>query len=103
MSLGLVGGVVGSLVGVAGGVVGTVASIRRTRGVKERRFAVRCSVVMWLSIALFLCLLFVLPPAYRWYLWVAYAILLPVMVAYWSHRQRELRAEDAAEQSPDGD
>jgi Ca2+/Na+ antiporter len=96
-------GVIGVLVGVVGGVVGTAASIRHTAGPKERRFVVRCSALVWSSSAVFLALLFALPPLYRWYVWVLYAILLPIMIVSWSHRRRELRVRDAAERASDTD
>ena len=45
-TLGLGGGSVGSVLNLLGGAIGTYCGIRNTRTVAERRFMIRCSVVM---------------------------------------------------------
>jgi len=93
-TLGLIGGIAGSVIGVLGGAVGTYFSVKNTRGPRERAFMIRCAVVCavvaWIAIALFLALMFLLPIPYRHYLWIPYAILLPVGIRYCNERQREI-------------
>ena len=58
MDVGLVGGIIGSIMGLAGGALGTYASIKNTGGPRERQFMVRAAIAAWVGIALFLVLLF---------------------------------------------
>lgn len=89
-TVGLIGGIAGSVIGVLGGAVGTYFSVRNTRGPLERAFLIRCAVVAWIAITIFLALMFLLPSPHRHYLWIPYAILLPVAIRYGNHRQREI-------------
>lgn len=93
-TLGLIGGIAGSVIGVMGGAVGTYFSVKNTRGPRERAFMIRCAVVAWVAIAIFLLLMFLLPSPYRHYLWIPYAILLPVGIRYCNERQREIFREE---------
>ena len=58
MDIGLVGGIVGSVLGLFGGIVGTSASIRNTKGPRERSFMIKSATICWMAVLLFLILLF---------------------------------------------
>ena len=96
MDVGSIGGIVGSVIGLAGGVVGTYYSIKNTAGPRERSFMVRVSAIAWVAVTAFLAGLLLLPKPYNWLLWVPYAIALPLSIRSLNHRQRQIRAEEAA-------
>jgi len=95
MNAGLIGGVAGALLGVAGGIIGTWASIRNTRGPRERAFMVRASLWCWLLGVLFLAGLLLLPKPWGVLMWIPYAVVLPLGIRHVNRRQAELQAEDA--------
>ncbi len=95
MHPGLIGGIVGSVVGVLGGVVGAYASIRNAGSPQERRYLIRCAIGLWLGIAAFLAGLFLLPPPYRWFLWIPYVIALPLSIVAANRGYARIRAEAA--------
>ena len=94
MDLGTVGGIIGGVIGVAGGAVGTYAGIKNTGGPMERRFMVRAAVVVWAGVALFLVLLFVTPRPYRWLIWIAYGVALPLAIVSLNRKQQAIRSEE---------
>ena len=77
MDIGLIGGILGSVLGIAGGAVGTYFSIRNTQGPMERAFMIRASIVVWLALIVFLAALLLLPDPWRLLAWIPYGILLP--------------------------
>ncbi|MGH9870951.1 MAG: hypothetical protein ACRD9S_00520 [Pyrinomonadaceae bacterium] len=94
MDLGKLGGIIGGAIGFAGGAVGTYASIKNTGGPRERRFMVRVSVVAWVAITLFVGLLFLLPNPYRWFLWIAYGLALPLAIVTLNRKQQAIRSAE---------
>jgi len=106
MHPGTLGGIIGSSVGLAGGLIGTYCSVKNTNGPKERAFVIKSSAVCWVAGLIFLCLLFALPNPYRWFMWIPYAVLLPLGITYWNRKQRALRQEESQnnsiEATPDG-
>jgi hypothetical protein len=94
MDLGMVGGIVGGVLGLAGGVIGTYASIKNSDGPRERQFIVRVAVVAWLAITLFVGLLFVLPNPYRWFIWIAYGLSLPLAIVILNRKQRAIQSDE---------
>ncbi|HEX6899011.1 MAG TPA: hypothetical protein VF789_04830 [Thermoanaerobaculia bacterium] len=93
MHPGLIGGIVGSVVGVLGGVIGTYASIRNASSPRERRYVIRCAMGFWVGVAVFLAGLLLLPPPYRWLLWIPYAIALPLSIMATNRGVARIRAE----------
>lgn len=91
MDTGLIGGIVGGVLGLIGGSIGTYFSIKNTRGPRERAFMIKCSVVCWIAISLFLGLMFTLPAPYRHFLWIPYAILLPLGIAVGNRKQSKIQ------------
>ncbi len=89
-TLGLIGGILGSVIGVLGGAVGTYFSIKNTNGPRERAFMIRCAAIGWVLITLFLGAMFLLPVENRVFLWIPYIIVLPFGIRFGNRRQREI-------------
>lgn len=94
MDAGTLGGLIGGVLGLAGGAIGTYASIKNTRGPRERQFMVRAAVAAWVGITLFLLLLFVLPNPYRWLVWIPYVVALPVAIISLNRKQQSIRLDE---------
>lgn len=92
--IGYLGGIFGSILGFAGGIFGTYCSIRNTNGPLERKFMIRASLLMWISLLIFLDLLISLPSPYRFLVWIPYGILLPLGIRYSNKRQQEIKASE---------
>ncbi len=101
MHPGLVGGIIGSVIGVAGGVFGTYFSIRNTNGPLERAFMVKCVVVTWIAVAVFLGVLLILPVVYRIYLWIPYGVLLLWSMIKLNRKQAEIRQQEEMQRRPE--
>ncbi|MFH0909402.1 MAG: hypothetical protein V1929_11630 [bacterium] len=95
MHPGLIGGIAGSVLGIAGGILGTWYSIKNTKGPRERVFMIKSAVVGWGALLVFLALLFALPNPYRWFMWIPYAILLPLGIVYGNKTQQRIRGEES--------
>lgn len=89
-----IGGILGGILGCIGGLIGTYFSIKNTNGPKERAFMIRCVVIGWVAIAVFLALLFVLPSPYRYLLWIPYGIALPLGIRYGNRKQNMIRESE---------
>ena len=94
-TIGLMGGIAGSILGLAGGAIGTYFSIKRTNTPRERAFVIRCAMVTWIFLVLFLVGLFLLPVSWKWMIWLPYAIFLPVGIRFMNRRQMQIQAEEA--------
>lgn len=97
MDTGLIGGIAGGTLGLIGGSIGTYFSIKNTRGPRARASMIKWSIFIWIGIGLFLGLIFTLPVAYRHYLWIPYAILLPVGIAALSREQSKIQKMESQE------
>ena len=84
----------GVLAGIGGGLFGTYMSIRNTNGPKERAFMVKSSVVIWLSILVFLALLYLIPLPYNFLLWLPYGGLVLCGIRYCNKKQNEIRESE---------
>jgi len=96
-----VGGIAGGLIGLGGAILGTWVSVRNTRGPRERAFMVKAVAVAWVGGLVFLGLLLGLPDPYRWFVWLPYAVLLPLGIVYGNRRHRTIRETEAREEQPD--
>ena len=106
-TLDLIGAVVGSAVGVLVGILGIYFSIKNTGGPRERAFVIRASVLGWLLVIAFVAGTLLTPQPHRYWLWLAYGILLPVGIFAWNRRQLQIRQEESGQRSesdaaPDG-
>jgi len=95
MNAGWMGGVAGGAIGVIGGIIGTYFSIKNTNGPREHAFMMKASVVCWVGIILFLGLMFAMPNPYRYFLWIPYAILLPLGIVFGNRTQQKIRKEES--------
>ena len=97
-TMGIIGGIGGSLIGLLGGVVGTYFSIRNAKGPEEKRLMIRASIVVW-ALLLFLIILplglavaGVFP---RWGFWppaMVFFILIGPLIKEINKRQMAIRA-----------
>jgi hypothetical protein len=95
-TIGLIGGIGGTLIGVIGGIIGTYLSIKNARGPRERSFLISVAVTVWVALAAFLATLVLIPAPYRFFLWLPWIGLLVWGVRVWNRRQAQIRAEEAA-------
>jgi uncharacterized membrane protein YfcA len=95
----VIGGIVGGVLGVAGGIFGTYCSIKNTNSSRERAFMIRACVIGWIAILVFLGLMFALPNPYRYFLWIPYAILLPLAIVTGNRSQQRIRQEESQNNS----
>ena len=96
-TIGLIGGIIGGILGCIGGIIGSYFSIKNVNGPKERAFMVKCVIVGWIAIAIFLTLLFLLPNPYRHLLWIPYGIALTQSIRYGNRRQNMIRESEKEE------
>ncbi len=96
-TIGMLGGIIGSVLGLLGGIVGTYFSIKNTRGPRERAFAIKASILAWVFLAAFLGALLLLPPTQRFWPWLPYVVVLPLGIRSWNRRQSKIRKEESGE------
>ncbi|MCP4259358.1 MAG: hypothetical protein GY774_17885 [Planctomycetes bacterium] len=96
---GMIGGILGGILGCIGGLVGTYFSIKNTNGPKEKSFMIKVCIIGWIGIILFLVLMFLLPNPYRFYLWIPYGIILPIVIIKGNRVQAKIRQEELNKKS----
>ncbi|MCP4610088.1 MAG: hypothetical protein GY845_15375 [Planctomycetes bacterium] len=101
MNSGMIGGIIGSVVGLIGGIIGTYFSIKNTNGPKERGFMIKVCIIGWIGITIFLVLMLLLPNPYRFYLWIPYGILLPIVIIQGNKIQARIRQEELINKNKD--
>lgn len=96
-TIGLIGGIAGSVIGVLGGLFGTYRSVRNTTSPAERSFVIKAAIIMWalllglVGLPLVLSLTGIFP---RWGYWppfVLFFILLGPFIRETNKRQTALR------------
>jgi membrane protease YdiL (CAAX protease family) len=92
MNIGLVGGIVGSVLGLAGGLFGTYSSYRRAKSSRERRFVIWASISIFVYVGSFLAVLFLFPRS-RPMIFVPYALILSSGIVYLNRRQSRIQQE----------
>jgi uncharacterized membrane protein YfcA len=97
---GWIGGLGGGIIGLAGGIFGAYCSIKNTNGPRERAFTVKASIVCFIAVLIFMVLLLALPTPYRWFMWIPYAIVLPLGIKYGNRRQQAIRQEESQNRVP---
>ena len=98
MNVVLIGVVAGGVIGLVGGIIGTYFGIKNTNSPRERAFMVKASVVSWIVVILFLGAMFALPNPYRYFLWIPYAIILPLGIVFSNRTQQKIRKEESQNQ-----
>jgi len=89
-------GIGGGLLGIGGGLVGTWASLRATRGPRERAFMRRAVLLLWSLMLLLGVLAWLLPAAYRSLAFMPLWLGLPLFIIYGNRRQRACQEADRA-------
>jgi hypothetical protein len=95
-----VGAIGGTLIGVTGGVIGTYASIKNTRGPRERAFMIQAAIACWILISAFVVGLWLIPGWYKNLLWIPYVVVLLCCIRYWNNRQAQIRQQEAEKAPP---
>ena len=93
-TMGWMGGILVGVLGCLGGLIGTYFSIKNTNGPREKAFVIRCVIVGWVAISIFLALLFMTPAPYRHLLWIPYGIALPLGIQYGNRKQNMIRESE---------
>ena len=87
-------GIIGCVLGILGGAVGTYFSVRNTNCPRERRFAIRASILVWLALGLTALAVIYLPTLRPW-AWVPICVLAVAGIPLVNRRQRMIRQEEA--------
>lgn len=56
------------------------------------------SVAIWVGGFLFVGLLVLLPSPYRWFMWIPYSIIFPLVIVFANRVLQRIRAEESAAQ-----
>lgn len=99
-TIGMTGGIAGSVIGLMGGAIGTYFSIKNTAGPRERAFMMKSAALAWVAVSTFVAILLVTPFAYWALLWLPYLLLLPLAIRAGNRRQARIRQEEAAGAAP---
>lgn len=91
MDTGVIVGIVGSAIGIVGGIVGTYFSIKNTNGPKERSFVMKASALTWVTVAIFLSAVLLLPSPYDKLMWVPYGLFLGFGIRKFNDIQKRIR------------
>jgi uncharacterized membrane-anchored protein len=94
-TVGLIGGIAGTIVGCLGGIIGTYFSIKKTNGPRERAFMIKFCAATWAALLVFLTWLLFLPTPYKYLAWIPYSIGLPMGIRYCNRRQQEIRQSES--------
>ena len=92
-------GLGGGLIGVLGGALGTWMGIRNTNGPRERAFMIRVAAACWVAVLAMLGLQIVLPPPWRYLLWIPYVIALSLGIPRLNRTQQRIRREETGKPS----
>lgn len=90
-TLGMIGGIGGSVLGVAGGIFGTWCSIHNAKTPAEKSLIGRFSIVCWAIVTVFLVALFYTPQPYNWLWWIPYAVILAWCINRLNREQKHMR------------
>ncbi|OHB66849.1 MAG: hypothetical protein A2Y76_01225 [Planctomycetes bacterium RBG_13_60_9] len=105
---GVVGGaLLGPVLGLLGGVLGAWCSIRNTKSPRERRFAIRMAVFVWLlllalgGLPLTLALAGLVPKWACWSCFAAFFALLLPLILWGNAHQRRIQIQDGTYRPPE--
>ncbi len=103
---GLSGAVLGPILGMMGGIFGAWMSIKHAKSLRERRFMVKASIILWLALILLIGLPLVLAHAGttpKWSHWLPssiFFVLLFPMIIWTNRRIRQIQKEDGTYVEP---
>jgi hypothetical protein len=96
----VVGVVVGITLGLAGSIIGAAASLRRAKSPAERRRIIMWALALTLLITGFVVGISIAAEQYRIYLWVTYAVVLPLVIMAGNRDQSRRQANADSANSP---
>ncbi len=89
--VGWMGGGIGAVIGIIGALIGTYFTVKNTSSQAERAFVMKASVVCWVFTLSFVAAMLLIPSWHKHLLWIPYAVLLIVGIAFWNRTQARLR------------
>ena len=89
-TIGWIGAIVGSGIGILGGLIGTYFSIKRAANDRQRSFMMRCAIFFWVFVLCFVSLVCFLPAPWKYFIWVVYAVGLPIAIMRCNQRTAQL-------------
>jgi uncharacterized membrane protein YfcA len=92
-----VGALLGTAGGVLGGAFGVWASLKNTKGPREKAFVVRASVLCVVFVSAFIVGMVLIPGWYKYLLWIPYMILLIFGICWGNRVQFRIRREESGE------
>ena len=106
-SFGRIGAIVGGVIGVVGGLFGTYLFVKNTVSRRERAFAIKASVILWIVLIAFLAAMLLIPTWHKQLLWIPFAIFLAIWIPMVNKTQTRIRGEEEAddaspEEAPNG-
>ena len=96
---GLTVGLIGGIVGTMGGIIGTIVSIASAKGPIERAFVKKTAVIAWITVSVFLGLLFTLPKPYNYLLWIPYTVTMLIGVPKFRKKHTEIRRSESGDET----
>jgi hypothetical protein len=96
------GAVIGITLGVAGGIIGTAAELRRAKSTGERRYLIKAAIVFSVLIGIACAALALAPAPYRTWIWVIYAMMLPLMILAANRGHARARSDNHPLSTDDG-
>jgi protein-S-isoprenylcysteine O-methyltransferase Ste14 len=92
---GIAGGVLGSAIGIAGAWLGIRASVKNTRGPRERAFVVQSAIRLGILTCAFVAGMLLLSTPWKIALGSLYVILLFTFIIRTNRRQAEIRLSES--------
>src|SRR6266566_8745066 len=93
--VGWIGPIVGGGFGLLGGVIGTYFTVKNTKGLRERAFAIKASTLCWVLVLLFVAGMALIPGWYQILLVIPYLIGLFFGVRKWNDIQLRIQKEES--------
>ena len=98
-TVGWMGGIIGGVVGTMGGVLGTYVSIKSAKGPTERAFINKTALITWVTVSVFLGLLFIIPQPYNFLLWIPYGIGMLIGVPKLRKKHTQIRRSESGDET----
>ncbi len=94
-TIGLAGGILGTLLGLLGGAIGMFFAVRNTKGPRERAFVIRACILCLVGVVAYGLGMWIAPSPYQVGLTVVYVLALLIAIRHWNKRQAAIRAEES--------
>ena len=93
----MIGAIIGSIIGIIGGVVGTYFFIKKAQGAREKAYAIRFTIIVFLIVIGYLVCQKLIPGWYDLLLVVPYVVILILLTRKWNQTLSRIRDEDSCE------